>query len=346
MGYGYRGFRDYGFAPYVPVGERLAKGRRRLEQLAKQRGRPASPVLITGRTIAKTFWGAAWCKNLEAYSDYENRLPRGRAYVRNGSVLDLHVAAGRIEAQVAGSALYSVTIEIKRLAVARWRQVIAGCAGRIGSLIGLLRGELSDDVLAVLTGKESGIFPAPREIAMRCSCPDVAGMCKHLAAVLYGVGVRLDERPELFFVLRQVEQQELLAGANAADVLATVGVGVGVGVGVADAQRGKGRRLAVGAVGAMFGIELDEGEAAGARVPTAKVTAKATAKVTAKVTAKATAKATAKVTAKVTAKATAKVTAAKRNAVQPSARRVVAGAAKEQPRRVAPSRVHEKQKPK
>ena len=314
MGYGYRGFRDYGFAPYVPVGERLAKGRRRLEQLAKQRGRPASPVLITGRTIAKTFWGAAWCKNLEAYSDYENRLPRGRAYVRNGSVLDLHVAAGRIEAQVAGSALYSVTIEIKRLAVARWRQVIAGCAGRIGSLIGLLRGELSDDVLAVLTGKESGIFPAPREIAMRCSCPDVAGMCKHLAAVLYGVGVRLDERPELFFVLRQVEQQELLAGANAADVLATVGVGVGV----ADAQRGKGRRLAVGAVGAMFGIELDEGEAAGARVPTAKVTAKATAK----------------------------VTAAKRNAVQPSARRVVAGAAKEQPRRVAPSRVHEKQKPK
>ncbi len=247
----YRSGGDYGFAPYVPVWQRRARGQLEVGRLAKKRGRPAAPVVINGRALAKTFWGKAWCDNLERYSDYENRLPRGRTYARNGSVLDLHVLPGRVEALVAGSELYTVKIDIARLVAARWKRVIAACAGRIDSLIGLLRGELSDDVLGVLTETSTGLFPAPREITMRCSCPDAAGMCKHIAATLYGVGERLDERPELFFVLRQVDQADLLAGARAADVMATAGA----------KAAGTGRkRLAPDAVAAVFGIEIDESE--------------------------------------------------------------------------------------
>jgi uncharacterized Zn finger protein len=238
------------FPVYVPVAKRLANGRRELQKLAKKRGRPLAPVLIEGKHIATSFWGKAWCQQLEAHSDFASRLPRGRTYVRNGSVLDLQIEKGRVEAHVAGSELYSVTIALSRLAGPRWQQIIAACAGRIGSLIGLLRGELSSDVLSVLTDVKAGLFPAPSEITLDCSCPDGAYMCKHVAAVLYGVGARLDRTPELFFVLRQVDQAELLAGASGANVLAAVGVGK-------TGSAGK-KRIAASSVASVFGIELDE----------------------------------------------------------------------------------------
>jgi hypothetical protein len=215
MAFGNGGYGD--FPAYVPVATRLANGRRTLAKLAKKRGRPLTPVVIEGKHIATSFWGKAWCQQLEAHSDYASRLPRGRTYVRNGSVLDLHIEKGKVEAHVAGSELYTVSIALKRLAAPRWKKIIDACAGRIGSLIGLLRGELSGDVLAVLTDAKAGLFPAPSEIALDCSCPDGAYMCKHVAAVLYGVGARLDRAPELFFVLRQVDQAELLASASAAN---------------------------------------------------------------------------------------------------------------------------------
>ncbi len=135
--------------------------------------------------------------------DFANRLPRGRTYVRNGSVVDLTVALGEVEAFVAGTDMYTVMVGVAPMKRARWRRVVTRCTGRIGSLVGLLRGELSAEVPAVLADPKEGLFPEPREIAMACSCPDLAGMCKHVAAVLYGVGARLDERPELFFTLRQ-----------------------------------------------------------------------------------------------------------------------------------------------
>jgi uncharacterized Zn finger protein len=243
-------FRGFGVhPPYVPVAERRARGERELAKLVKTRGRPAAPVVIEGREIATTFWGKAWCENLAAYSDFASRLPRGRTYVRNGSVLDLHLAPGRVEAHVAGSELYRVEIDVARLPAPRWRALVKECAGQIASLIGLLRGELSPGVLAVLTRPRTGLFPAPAEITMRCSCPDAARLCKHLAAVLYGVGARLDTQPELFFTLRQVDQAELIAGAGAADVLAAAGAAGG---------QGKSKRLAGKDLGALFGIELDE----------------------------------------------------------------------------------------
>ena len=101
----------YGFRPYVTVGTRRAQAAREIAKLRKK-GRQTSPVVIEGRTIAVTFWGEAWCDNLERYSDFANRLPRGRTYVRNGSVVDLQVAPGNVTALVSGSTLYDVKVSV------------------------------------------------------------------------------------------------------------------------------------------------------------------------------------------------------------------------------------------
>src|SRR5438876_3893206 len=236
---------DY-YPPYMSVGQKKARGMLTLAKLLKKSKRTAEPVVLAHRKrqLAATFWGQAWADNLERYADLANRLPRGRAYLRNGSVLDLTIGRGRVEAYVAGTELYRVTIGIVPLGKARWRLVVARCTGRIGSLVGLLRGELSNDVLAVLTDARDGLFPEPREMTLDCSCPDSAEVCKHVAAVLYGVGIRLDARPELFFVLRQVDQAELLSSATAGAV--------------SRARPAAGKRIADDRLSAVFGIELED----------------------------------------------------------------------------------------
>lgn len=240
---------DY-YPPYVSVGEKKAQGARALATLLKKARRPAEPVVAPrGRRFTATFWGQAWADNLERYADLANRLPRGRAYLRNGSVLDLVIRPGQVEAHVAGTELYRVTIGLAPLAKARWRRIVTRCTGRIGSLVGLLRGELSGDVLAVLTDARDGLFPEPRELDLDCSCPDGARVCKHVAAVLYGVSVRLDTRPELFFDLRQVDQAELIGSATA---------------GATGRPRpAAGKRIAADRLSAVFGIELEPTRPAG-----------------------------------------------------------------------------------
>jgi hypothetical protein len=208
----------YGWAPYVPVAERRRKALKKMESLRK-RGQAISPVTVDGRTIAKTFWGKAWCENLESYSDYENRLPRGRTYVRNGSVLDLQVASGRIKALVSGSEIYTVEVQVHPVAQPHWQSICADCAGSIDSLVELLQGRLSKGVMERISQQRTGLFPSPKEIKLSCSCPDWAEMCKHVAAVLYGVGARLDQQPELLFQLRAVNEKELIASAGKAKAL-------------------------------------------------------------------------------------------------------------------------------
>lgn len=203
--------------PYVPVAQRRAKAARQAAKLAK--GRTLAPVEVGGRQIASTFWGKAWCDNLEAYSDFANRLPRGRTYVRNGSVIDLQLELGKVSALVSGSSLYRVNIRIKPLAPACWREIKQACAGRIDSVMELLQGRLSAAVMQVVTRQEDGLFPTPRQIEMGCSCPDWAGMCKHVAATLYGVGNRLDQNPELLFLLRGVDPGELISQASATEAI-------------------------------------------------------------------------------------------------------------------------------
>jgi uncharacterized Zn finger protein len=203
----------YGWAPYVSVAERRRKALKKMEALRKK-GRIISPVSIDGRTIVKTFWGKAWCDNLEAYSDYENRLPRGRTYVRNGSVVDLQIAASQITALVSGSEIYEVKVEILPVAKPHWQAICEDCSGSIDSLVELLQGRLSKGVMERISQQQTGLFPSPKEIKLSCSCPDWAEMCKHVAAVLYGVGARLDQQPELLFRLRAVDEKELIASAG------------------------------------------------------------------------------------------------------------------------------------
>lgn len=210
---------SYGWRPYVPVARRRAKAARELAKLSKKSRAPVSPVVLDGRTIARTFWGKAWCDNLEAYSDFANRLPRGRTYVRNGSVVDLQIAPGRVTARVAGSELYKVEIKIKPLAPKLWKSIQTECGGKIDSLMELLQGRLSSAVMQIVTRPDRGLFPTPREIDLDCSCPDWAGLCKHLAAALYGVGARLDQKPELLFLLRGVEAADLISQASAVEAV-------------------------------------------------------------------------------------------------------------------------------
>ena len=198
--------------PYVSVTQRRRKAARTVAKL-KKAGRRVSPVEIAGRKIAATFWGDAWCRNLESYSDYSNRLPRGRTYVRNGSVIDLQIEARRVRSLVSGSDLYEVEIKIKPLATRRWTGIKGQCAGQIDSLVELLQGSISKGVMEIVTRKGKGLFPSPREISLSCSCPDWATMCKHVAATLYGVGARLDHVPELLFTLRGVDPAEMVEAA-------------------------------------------------------------------------------------------------------------------------------------
>lgn len=234
---------NYGWRPYVSVAERRRRAMKKMDALRKK-GTDVQPVEIDGRKIAKTFWGEAWCNHLESFSDYANRLPRGRTYVRNGSVCHLAVGKGEIEAKVSGSELYTVRIAIKTLPPKKWKEVKRCCTGQIGSLIELLQGNLSDQVMEVVTDQQNGLFPLPGEISLKCSCPDWATMCKHVAAVLYGVGARLDHKPELLFKLRGVDHEELIAADTEAAVSAAT-------------TSGKSKRLAAGDLSDVFGIDLD-----------------------------------------------------------------------------------------
>jgi uncharacterized Zn finger protein len=204
----------YGWKPYVSAAERRKKGEKAAAR-ARKAGANLSPVAACRGAIAKTFWGEAWCDNLERYSDYANRLPRGRTYVRNGSVIDLKIAQGKVQAQVVGSSLYKVDVSVAAVPGKQWQSISADCAGSIDSLVELLQGRLSKSVMKRICTPNTGLFPAPKEIEFSCSCPDWASMCKHVAAVLYGVGARLDEQPELIFTLRRVDAKDLVTQAGA-----------------------------------------------------------------------------------------------------------------------------------
>jgi uncharacterized Zn finger protein len=232
------------FAPYVSAAEKRARAAAAIAQLKKQagkKGRRPEPVAIDGRLIARTFWGKAWCQNLESYADFAYRLERGRSYVRAGAVVDLSIAAGKIEARVSGTELYRVAISISRLRPARWKALVARCGRGVASLVGLLEGKLPDEVMHAVTDRKEGLFPEPRQLDLGCSCPDAASVCKHVAAALYGVGHRLDARPELLFALRGADPQDLIQEATN-DLVATSAAATPL--------------AADGDLGALFGIDL------------------------------------------------------------------------------------------
>lgn len=244
----------FGWGDYVSVAEKRRRAEKKIAEL-KKKGRSIAPVTIKGRTIAASFWGQAWCSNLERYSDFETRLPRGRSYVRHGSVVDLQIAKGEVAALVSGSELYQIKIAVSPVAAKRWWAICRDCAGTIDSLVELLQGRLAKGVMDRVCREGDGLFPAPSEINLSCSCPDWADMCKHVAAALYGVGARLDENPQLLFVLRGVDETELLAGA-------------GQDMARSKSPPGATKMLGDSDVAALFGLEMAETANSDAAVPT------------------------------------------------------------------------------
>ncbi len=204
------------YPPYVPVAQKRAKAEKKIKQL-KKKNPDLQPVIIEGNAIAKTWWGKSWNQNLEKYADYANRIGRGRSYVRHRAVLDLQVQPGRVDALVQGSASkpYEVEITITGIVPAKWNSIKSECEGRLDSLQEFLLGKFPKSLGEIFTAKDKGLFPSPQEIKFSCSCPDWASMCKHVAAVLFGIGARLDEDPGLFFKLRKVDMNDLISGAVA-----------------------------------------------------------------------------------------------------------------------------------
>jgi uncharacterized Zn finger protein len=229
---------------YVSVAERRRKAEAKIAALRKK-GRSIAPVKIDGRKIATTFWGQSWCANLERYSDYASRLPRGRSYVRNGLVIDLQIAKGKVTAMVSGSDLYDVEITIAPVTAKRWKNICRECSGTIDSLVELLQGRLAKGVMDRVCREGDGLFPQPSEIRLSCSCPDWADMCKHVAGALYGIGARLDTEPRLLFELRGVDESELVAGADQ-------------GAGRLNSTPTNAKVLADADVAALFGLEMTE----------------------------------------------------------------------------------------
>jgi len=232
---------------YVPVAERRRKAQKQVDKLKKQ-GVDIQPVTIAGRKIAKSFWGAGWCDHLESFSDLSNRLPRGRTYARNGSVCHLSIKPKVVEAIVSGSSLYTITGKVEPFPIKKWEQLKANCTGQVSSVLDLLQGKLSDGVMKTVTDKKDGLFPSPAEIKFSCDCPDYADMCKHIAAVIYGIGARLDESPELLFTLRSLDHNELIT-ADLDDLTK----------GSAGTSKKRSRRVANDALSDVFGIEMTDG---------------------------------------------------------------------------------------
>jgi len=242
------GFYNSGFPPYVSVAKKRAKAKRQLAKLLKKNPN-LRPIVLEGTALTKTWWGKAWNKNLERYADFSNRIGRGRSYVRHGAVLDLQITAGKVTALVQGSDRepYEVEIAIKPITKSQWKRIVQAVSGELASLEQLLQGRFPKALEAIFTADKKGLFPTPKEISLECDCPDWATMCKHIAAVLYGIGSRLDEDPLLFFALRQANVEDLITQAvqDQSDKL------------IKQAKRKSSRVIDDSELGDVFGIDLD-----------------------------------------------------------------------------------------
>jgi len=239
---------SWGYPKYVSVAQKKAKAEKKLKQLKKKMP-DIKPVVIEGKTLARTWWGKSWNKNLERYADYTNRIGRGRSYVRHGAVLDLKISKGNVRALVngSGSKPYEVRIRIKALEKSHLKEIQSQCEGQLKSLQDLLGGTFPKPLAETFFNEKNGLFPSPRTISFDCSCPDWALMCKHVAATLYGIGARFDEDPSLFFTLRGVNTEDLIAGA-VEDTAGKI---------LAKAKKKSSKVLDDANLSDMFGIDMD-----------------------------------------------------------------------------------------
>ena len=172
----------------------------------------AEPVIPHPHTrkMCLTWWGQEWCNNLESYADYRSRLERGRRYVRSNTVVDLKIFANQVKAKVQGTDLYEVTVDFAKPKPADIEKIKKLTGNRIANVEMLLKGNFPDELKELFTQNKPGLFPTPEEIKFDCDCLDWADMCKHVAAVMYGIGIRIDADPLQFFKLRGIDIDEFL----------------------------------------------------------------------------------------------------------------------------------------
>ncbi|MBO4336878.1 MAG: hypothetical protein J5842_02240 [Lachnospiraceae bacterium] len=180
---------------------------------AGKKGKDYEPVICRNKrgALCNSWWGQAWCDNLERYADYASRLDRGRSYVRSGTIIDLKIDGGKVTAKVQGRRRtpYKVEVRVGRLSEENCQKIIDRCIRRIESLETLAKGEFPEELKELFT-EDGALFPTPKEISFSCSCPDWAMMCKHVAAVMYGIGLRFDENPFYFFKLRGIDPDRFI----------------------------------------------------------------------------------------------------------------------------------------
>jgi uncharacterized Zn finger protein len=202
MGWGSYG----GFGPYISKAEKIERAEKVKIKLMKKKGVILEPITLETQVIARTWWGKSWNSNLERYADFQYRLGRGRSYVRCGSVIDLKIIANEINALVMGSdsSPYTIKVKIDKLDSQSQGYLMEKSRTSLDSMHSLLTGEFPADLKDEFFKQGTGLFPTPKELHFNCSCPDIAKMCKHVAAAMYGVSARLDQKPELFFLLRGI----------------------------------------------------------------------------------------------------------------------------------------------
>lgn len=228
--------------------EQAEEARARLaREIARRRaeGEPLTAVTApkSGHLCAQ-FWGRAWCRHLQDMTAYEGRLAPGRTCLRQGRVHDLTIHPGEVRAIVADQTLHTTRLHIRPLEAETWNRLQQAAAASGPSLLDLLSGRLGEDLLRLLCDPETGLFPRADEIRFDCDCTDDAEPCKHAAAVFYAVGLELDARPEALFLLRGADPTVLLAEA-AREAGASL--------------QAAANDLAANNLGALFGIDLDDG---------------------------------------------------------------------------------------
>lgn len=210
------------FPAYQTIDELKTKNIKKKKTYLKKHP-DASPIVLEGK-LGKTWWGKSWNQNLERYADYENRLGRGKKYIKAEAILDFHIEEGRIYGEIAGSGrkIYNVDISIDTIDEQDWKQIQKVCGRRIDSLEQLLAGQFPNELKDIFFVKDHGLFPSSSQIHIYCDCPDYARLCKHAAAFLYATSIALDNNPTLFFELRGISMDAFInkaLGENLDDLI-------------------------------------------------------------------------------------------------------------------------------
>jgi SNF2 family DNA or RNA helicase/uncharacterized Zn finger protein len=170
----------------------------------------------------QTWWGKQWLNALSNI-DYSNRLPRGKTYANKGAVMDFSIKNHLISAKVQGSERkpYKQDISLQAFTKKEAEIIIETIAENMVVLAALLSRQIPKELDRLLKEQNIQLFPNDwRSLNMKCSCPDYAVPCKHLAAVVYLLANEIDKNPFNLFELRglpllkELESRKILSLEN------------------------------------------------------------------------------------------------------------------------------------